>query len=76
MRRKYSEITDKKEMIRILTSSNIGRLATLDTEGYPYITPVNFVFHEGCVYFHCAPEQQEGGARIRDDFGSSRARVE
>ncbi len=59
MRRKHSEITDAKEMIRILTSTNIGRLATLDTEGYPYITPVNFVFHEGCVYFHCAPEGEK-----------------
>ncbi len=44
-----------KEMIRILASTNIGRLATLDAEGYPYITPLNFVFYEGCVYFHCAP---------------------
>ncbi len=42
-------------MICILGSTNIGRLATIDSEGYPYITPVNFVFYEGCVYFHCAP---------------------
>jgi nitroimidazol reductase NimA-like FMN-containing flavoprotein (pyridoxamine 5'-phosphate oxidase superfamily) len=54
MRRKHCEITDTKEMIRILACTNIGRLATVDAEGYPYITPVNFVFHEGCVYFHCA----------------------
>mgnify|MGYP002153786778 CR=1 FL=1 len=46
-------------MIRILASTNIGRLATVDAEGYPYITPVNFVFHEGCVYFHCAPEGEK-----------------
>jgi hypothetical protein len=54
MRREACEIKDAKEMVRILTSTNIGRLATVDTEGYPYITPVNFVFCEGCVYFHCA----------------------
>jgi len=46
-------------MIRILASTNIGRLATVDAEGYPYITPVNFVFHEGCVYFHCGPEGEK-----------------
>jgi len=59
MRRKHTEVTDAKEMIRILASTNIGRLATLDTKGYPYITPVNFVFHEGCVYFHCAPSGEK-----------------
>ena len=55
MRRKHCEVKDPKEMIRVLASTNIGRLATIDSEGYPYITPVNFVFHEGCVYFHGAP---------------------
>jgi uncharacterized protein len=59
MRRKFCEITDQQEMIRILNSTNIGRLATMDAEGYPYITPVNFVFHQGCVYFHCAPQGEK-----------------
>jgi nitroimidazol reductase NimA-like FMN-containing flavoprotein (pyridoxamine 5'-phosphate oxidase superfamily) len=66
MRRKYCEITDSKEMARILASTNIGRLATVDSEGYPYITPVNFLFHEGCVYFHCAPEGEKLGNLLRD----------
>jgi nitroimidazol reductase NimA-like FMN-containing flavoprotein (pyridoxamine 5'-phosphate oxidase superfamily) len=66
MRRKYCEITDSKEMARILASTNIGRLATVDSEGYPYITPVNFLFHEGCVYFHCAPEGEKLANLIRD----------
>ena len=66
MRRKHCEITDPREMARILASTNIGRLATLDSEGYPYITPVNFVFHEGCVYFHCAPEGEKLANLTRD----------
>jgi nitroimidazol reductase NimA-like FMN-containing flavoprotein (pyridoxamine 5'-phosphate oxidase superfamily) len=66
MRRKHCEITDSKEMARILASTNIGRLATVDSEGYPYITPVNFLFHEGCVYFHCAPEGEKLANLIRD----------
>ena len=66
MRRKHCEITDPKEMARILASTNIGRLATVDAEGYPYITPVNFVFHEGSVYFHCAPEGEKLANLIRD----------
>jgi len=59
MRRKHCEITDPKEMTRILASTNTGRLATVDADGYPYITPVNFVFYEGCVYFHCAPQGEK-----------------
>ncbi len=66
MRRKHCEITDPKEMTRILTSTNIGRMATVDTEGYPYITPVNFVFHEECVYFHCAPQGEKLDNLARD----------
>lgn len=66
MRRKHCEITDPKEVARIMGSTNIGRLATVDAEGYPYITPVNFVFHDGCVYFHCAPEGEKLDNLIRN----------
>ena len=59
MRREACEIKDSKEIVRILASTNIGRLATVDAEGYPYITPVNFIFYEGCVYFHCAPQGEK-----------------
>lgn len=54
MRRKHSEITDPEEIERILAATTIGRMATHGADGYPYITPVNFVFHEGNIYFHCA----------------------
>lgn len=47
-------------------STNIGRLATVGAEGYPYITPVNFVFHNGCVYFHCAPDGEKLDNLIRN----------
>jgi len=59
MRREVCEIKDSKEIIRVLESTNIGRLATVDAEGYPYITPVNFVYYQGCVYFHCAPQGEK-----------------
>ncbi len=59
MRRKNCEIHDVKEMSRILRATNIGRLATVDAKGYPYITPVNFVSYNGRVYFHCAPEGEK-----------------
>jgi len=30
-----------------------GRLATCNHDGQPYITPLNYVFREGRLYFHC-----------------------
>ena len=59
MRRKHSEVTDPKEIERILSMTNIGRLATIGQDGYPYITPVNFVSLEGNIYFHCAPKGEK-----------------
>jgi uncharacterized protein len=66
MRRSHCEVTDPKEIVRILASTNIGRLGTLDREGYPYITPVNFVFYEQCVYFHCAPAGEKLANLLRN----------
>jgi len=54
MRRKHCEITDPREIDRILSLTNIGRLATNGADGYPYVTPVNFVWHAGKIYFHSA----------------------
>ena len=59
MRRKQSEVTDQNEIQRILSLTNIGRLATVGKDGYPYITPVNFVFYKGNIYFHCAPKGEK-----------------
>ena len=66
MRRKHSEITDPREIQCILSSTNIGRLATNGRDGYPYITPVNFVSLEGNIYFHCAPKGEKLDNIARD----------
>jgi len=66
MRRKHSEVTDQKEIIHILSLTNIGRLATTGQDGYPYITPVNFVSHSGNIYFHCAPAGEKLDNIARD----------
>ena len=66
MRRQYSEITDMSEIQRILDSVNIGRLATIGTDGYPYITPVNFVSLKDNIYFHCAPKGEKLDNIARD----------
>ena len=54
MKRKSCEVTDPEAIEKILSKATIGRMATTDLEGYPYITPINFVFYQGNIYFHCA----------------------
>ena len=66
MRRKHSEITDPEEIQRILSSTRIGRLATTGGDGYPYVTPVNFISLAGNVYFHSAPKGEKLDNIARD----------
>ena len=54
MRRKQCAITDQEKIREILNRSRVGRLATTGRDGYPYITPVNYVYHQDSIYFHCA----------------------
>ncbi len=46
----------EEEAITYLSSRTEGRLATCDAAGQPYITPLNYVFHRGNIYFHSAPK--------------------
>ena len=59
MRRNQSEVTDPVKIEAVLSASNIGRMATFGADGYPYITPVNFVFYEEAIFFHCAPKGEK-----------------
>lgn len=59
MRRKQCEIIDPEKIREILTRCTVGRLATSGRDGYPYITPVNYVYHKGSIYFHCAHQGEK-----------------
>jgi hypothetical protein len=54
MRRKQCEITNKDTIDAILNRCTIGRMATIGKDGYPYITPLNYVYLDNTIYFHCA----------------------
>ena len=47
-------ITDRSEMEDLLIDAQTGSLATTSYDGSPYITPLNFLYRDGCIYFHCA----------------------
>jgi len=53
IRRKEKQLTIE-ECKRVLLLAEYGTLSTMGDDGYPYGVPVNYVFHNGNVYFHCA----------------------
>ncbi|SDD32318.1 hypothetical protein SAMN02799630_02704 [Paenibacillus sp. UNCCL117] len=52
MRRRDFEMTEEQEMEAFLAEMSWGVLGTQGEDGWPELTPVNFVYHEGAVYFH------------------------
>ncbi len=59
MRRSQCQIQDRASIDAILGRCTIGRLATVGEDGYPYILPVNYVYWNGAIYFHSAPEGEK-----------------
>lgn len=55
MRRIRQALADD-ECIRILTRAYRGFLSVIGDEGYPYCVPINYVYEDGRLYFHCAKE--------------------
>ncbi len=68
MRLAKKEIREKAVVEGLLAQSPVGRLGTIGREGYPMVKPLNFVYREGRVYFHCARE----GEKITDIERDSR----
>ena len=55
MRRTRQELSPA-ETEDILRRGSDGVLAVLGDEGYPYAVPLNYVYKDGKIYFHCAKE--------------------
>jgi len=55
LRRDDREITDKAAIEAILNRAGVGRLG-LAVDNLPYVVPLNYVYHNGAIYFHCADE--------------------
>lgn len=55
MRRKDREI-EKEEIMELLKGGEYGILSTIGENGYPYGVPVNYVYIDNAIYFHCAVE--------------------
>lgn len=55
MRRKEKEITDRDEILNILSSEKICHIGLAD-DSIPYIVPVHYGYKDNSLYIHCAKE--------------------
>lgn len=46
------EIKSKEKIKEFLNQEHVGRIATIDKNGYPQIIPMNFVFIDDSIYMH------------------------
>jgi uncharacterized protein len=58
LRRKDREITSQ-EIIELLNSSEYGVLSTVGEDNQPYGVPLNYVYKNKFIYFHCARSGQK-----------------
>lgn len=54
--RRFKQQMDENSVIEILEKGAYGVLSVIDNKGYPYAVPVNYVYTENKIYFHCATQ--------------------
>lgn len=52
--RRHAQQLDRSVCEQILSTEPRGVLSVLGDEGYPYGVPLDFVFSDGALWFHCA----------------------
>lgn len=53
IRRKDREI-EAADAVNLLVECEYGILSTVGDDGQPYGVPLNYVYKDNCIYFHCA----------------------
>lgn len=53
MRRKEKTMPEEAA-VHVLNTAEEGVLATASKDNYPYAVPLNYAYHNGGIYFHCA----------------------
>ena len=54
-----SKIKSKNKMIEFLNSERIGRISTIDEDGFSFIAPMNFVYYKDAIYIHGFPRGEK-----------------
>ncbi len=54
--RRADRAMEAKDTIALLKRAEVMRIGTVDKEGWPYVVPFSFVYHDGKIYFHHTAE--------------------
>ena len=65
--RRIKQAAAEEECLSILETARRGILAVHGENGYPYGLPVNYIFLNGKIYFHCAKAGHKLDAVRADD---------
>ena len=52
--RRHRQQLSEPESIELLKNGTSAVLGVNGDDGYPYTVPINYVWHEGKIYLHCA----------------------
>jgi nitroimidazol reductase NimA-like FMN-containing flavoprotein (pyridoxamine 5'-phosphate oxidase superfamily) len=52
---KKLEIQSKSNIVDFLNSQPVGRVCSIDSNGFPQVIPMNFVYLDGTIYMHSHP---------------------
>lgn len=64
--RRNKQLLESSEVTAVLGRCTNGVLACLGDDGYPYAVPLNFVYHNEKLYFHCAKAGHKLEAIIKE----------
>jgi nitroimidazol reductase NimA-like FMN-containing flavoprotein (pyridoxamine 5'-phosphate oxidase superfamily) len=62
MRHPERELKNRETIVALLEKSIVGRIATINRQGYPIIKPVNFLYRNEKIYIHSSMK----GEKIKD----------
>ena len=65
--RRFKQLLPEEECVEILQKAYRGFLSVIGDCGYPYSVPINFLYKEGKLFFHCAVEGHKLDAIRADD---------
>lgn len=54
--RRFKQELPVEDTIKVFESGSFGTLAVSGDDGYPYAVPLNYVYADGKLYFHCAKQ--------------------
>lgn len=64
--RRHRQALTEAQCLAVLARGTSGVLAVSGDGGYPYAVPLSYVYADGKLYFHCAPEGHKLDAIARE----------